>query len=37
MLSRFHRILERNGRTGRQNCYGTGISYRIARQCADAR
>jgi len=36
MLSRFHRIPERNGRTdGRtdsQNCY-----INIARQCADAR
>ena len=32
MLSRFHLIPERNGRTDGQNCY---INY--ARQCADAR
>ena len=32
MLSRFHRIPERDGQTYRQNCYVS-----MARQCADAR
>ena len=32
MLSRFHLIPERHGRTDRHNCY-----INIARQCADAR
>jgi len=32
MLSRFHKITKRNGRTDRRVCY-----INIVRQCADAR